>query len=145
VRRLSLHWALPTAAILVLLAGGAFAAVEAETVPSYWRGVWWALSLMTTVGFVGRSPTTATGEALAAVLMVFGFLLFALTTATIASAFVNDDEASEEARENAFEREALTELRALAERLDRLERRQSGGQWDGGVHQRAATGGALDL
>jgi voltage-gated potassium channel len=145
VRRLSLHWALPSAAIVVLLAGGGFAAVEADTVTTYWRGVWWALSLMTTVGFVSGSPSTGAGQALAAVLMVLGFLLFALTTATIASAFVTEDDASQHMREDAFAREALAELRGLADRLDRLERRQSAGQRDGGVHQRAATGGALDL
>ena len=145
MRRLSLHWALPAAAILVLLAGGGFAAVEADTVTTYWRGVWWALSLMTTVGFVGGSPSTAAGQALAAVLMVLGFLLFALTTATIASAFVTEGDAPQQARADAFEREALAELRALTDRLDRLERRQSAGQRDRSVQQRAAAGGALDL
>jgi voltage-gated potassium channel len=145
VSRLSLHWALPAAAIVVLVAGGGFAAVEAETVTTYWRGVWWALSLMTTVGFVGGSPSTAAGQALAAALMVLGFLLFALTTATIASSFVTEGDAPQHARESEFERQALAELRGMADRLERLERRESAGQRDRSVHQRAAAGGALDL
>lgn len=43
-------------AALVLLSGGAFAAFEDRTVGSYWDGLYWALSLMTTVGFIGGSP-----------------------------------------------------------------------------------------
>lgn len=119
----SLRWALPGAALLVLLAGGGFAAVETDTVSTYWEGVWWALALMTTVGFVGGSPTTALGQALAALLMVIGFLLLAMTTAAVASLFVSKEEAPQEARERAFEREALAELRTLGERIEQLERR----------------------
>jgi voltage-gated potassium channel len=109
--------------MLVLLAGGAFAAVETDTVSTYWQGVWWALGLMTTVGFVGGSPTSAAGHALAASLMVLGFVLLAVTTASVASLFVSREEAPQEVRDRAFEREALAELRAQADRLERLERR----------------------
>jgi Na+(H+)/acetate symporter ActP len=123
VSRASLRWALPGAGLLVLLAGGGFAAVETDTVMSYWEGVWWALSLMTTVGFVGGSPETAAGQVLSAVLMVVGFLLLAVTTAAVASLFVSEDEAPQDARDREFEREALDELRALNSRLERLERR----------------------
>jgi hypothetical protein len=123
VTRSSLRWILPGAALLVLVAGGGFAALETDTVSTYWEGVWWALALMTTVGFVGGSPATAPGQALAALLMVLGFLLLAMTTAAVASLFVSRDEAPHDARDRAFEREALTELRALGDRLERLERR----------------------
>jgi voltage-gated potassium channel len=109
--------------MLVMLAGAGFAAVETDTVSTYWEGVWWSLALITTVGFVGGSPATAIGQALAAVLMVLGFLLLAMTTAAVASLFVSRDEAPHEARESAFEREALAELQALGDRLERLEQR----------------------
>lgn len=137
--RASLRWALPGAGILVLLAGGGFAAVETDTVSSYWQGVWWALSLMTTVGFVGAGPSTAAGQALAAVIMMLGFLLLASTTAAVASLFVSEDEAPQEARERTFEREALAELHALGDRLDRLERRLEAGRGandDGDANER---------
>ncbi len=124
--RSSLRWVLPGAGLLVLLAGGGFAALETDTVSTYWEGVWWALALMTTVGFIGGSPVTVLGQALASVLMVLGFLLLALTTAAVASLFVSKDEAPQEARDRAFETEALAELRALGERLERLERRLDG-------------------
>jgi hypothetical protein len=135
VSRAAVRWALPGAALLVLMAGGGFAALETDTVSSYWEGIWWALSLMTTVGFVGGSPRTAGGQALAAMLMVLGFLLLALTTAAVASLFVSESEAPQEARERVFEREALAELRALGDRLERLERRleASGAADEGGV------------
>jgi voltage-gated potassium channel len=127
VTRSSLRWVLPAAALLVLLGGGGFAALETDTVSTYWEGVWWALALMTTVGFVGGSPATVLGQALASVLMVAGFLLLALTTAGVASLFVSREEAPNEERDRAFEGEALAELRALGDRLERLERRLDAG------------------
>jgi voltage-gated potassium channel len=124
----SRHWLrylLPSAALVVVLAGGAFAALETDTVGSFGAGVWWALSLVTTVGFVGGTPVTTAGRVIAALLMIFGFALLALTTAAIASLFVREDESPMERREAAFEAQALAELRALNERLDRLERASS--------------------
>jgi voltage-gated potassium channel len=113
---------LPVSAVVVLLAGGGFAALETKNVSSYAEGVWWALSLMTTVGFVGESPETTAGRILSAVLMLIGFGLLSVTTAVIASLFVREDEAPEERREQAFEEEALQRLEELGRRLDRLER-----------------------
>jgi hypothetical protein len=49
-------------ALIVLLSGGGFAALESDTVSTYWGGVWWALSLMTTVGFIGEKPETVAGR-----------------------------------------------------------------------------------
>ena len=49
---------------------------------------------------------------LAGVVMVFGFVLLALTTAAVASLFVREDEDSEEARLRVFEQNALAELRS---------------------------------
>ena len=109
------------AAILVLLAGGGFAALETDTVGSYWEGVWWALSLMTTVGFANGTPKTASGEALSSMIMVLGFVLLALTTAALASLFVREEAEPEERREHAFEERALAELRALNSRLELIE------------------------
>lgn len=103
----------PVGVVSVLVAGGGLAATEADTVPTYWDGVMWALSLMTTVGFIGGAPTSAGGRLIAAVLMLFGFVLLAFTTAAVASLFVHEDEAPVEADERAFEAFMLEELRAL--------------------------------
>lgn len=68
-------------AVVVLLAGGGFAAFESRQVSSYGEGVWWALSLMSTVGFVGEAPESTAGRLVSSVLMVTGFALMALVTA----------------------------------------------------------------
>jgi hypothetical protein len=113
----------PVTAILVLLAGGGFAALETDTVGSYWEGVWWALSLMTTVGFAGGTPRTVPGQVLSGAIMVLGFVVLALTTAALASLFVQEEQAPEEGREHAFESDVLAELRRLNARLALLETR----------------------
>ena len=123
-RSLRAQWfrfALPLGVVVVLLGGGGLAALEAEAANSYWDGVLWSLSLMTTVGFVGGVPTTAGGKAIAAVLMLLGFGFLAMTTAAVASLFVREDEAPVQERERRFELEVLGELRELRSRIDRLE------------------------
>lgn len=111
----------PAAALAVALGGGGLAALETDTVGSFADGVWWALSLVTTVGFVGHTPVTAAGKLIAGLLMVFGFALLSLTTAAIASLFVREDGRAVRQRDGAFERQALAELRALHERLQEIE------------------------
>lgn len=102
-----LRYVIPAALVAILLAGGGFAALESKSVDSYWEGVWWALSLMTTVGFAEHAPETTAGQVLSAILMVTGFALLATATAVIASLFVEQVELPEEERERAFEHEAL--------------------------------------
>lgn len=113
--RRTMRYVLPLAVLVVLLAGGGFAALETRTVASYPEGVW-ALSLMTTVGFVDQ-PTTSAGRALSALLIVAGFLLLALVTAAAASLFVREAEAPEERRERDFEQRVLRELAELRAQL----------------------------
>ncbi len=123
LRRNWLRAFLPAALAVVLLAGAAMAALEADTAHSFGAGVLWALSLMMTVGFTGAVPHTVAGRLLAGVLMVLGFGLLALTTASIASLLVREDEIPEEQRELDFERDAMAQLAVVAARLDRIERR----------------------
>ena len=78
--RISQRWVVPallTSVVVVLVAGAGAAAAESNIVPTYWRGLWWALSQMTTVGFIGEPPETVPGALLSVVLMVMGFLLLA--------------------------------------------------------------------
>jgi voltage-gated potassium channel len=123
LRRNWLRAFLPAALAVVLLAGAALAALEADTAHSFGAGVLWALSLMMTVGFTGGVPHTVAGKVLSGVLMVLGFGLLALTTAAIASLFVREDEIPEEQRELDFKRDAMAQLAVVAARLDRIERR----------------------
>lgn len=118
------RWILPgliVAAAGLLLGAGAAAAFESDTVDSYWGGLWWAVSLMTTVGFVGEAPTGLIGQLVSTFLMVSGFLLLSLISAALASLFVREDEAPAELRERAADLEILARLDAIARRLDALE------------------------
>ncbi len=112
---------LVVAAFIVLLAGGGFAAFESRQVSNYGEGVWWALSLMTTVGFVGEAPESLVGRLVSSGLMVSGFALMALVTAAIASLFVREEQEPEEQAEELFESRALLLLADLARRLDAIE------------------------
>lgn len=116
-------------AMTVLLAGaGSVAAFESRTVGSYWEGLWWALGLMTTVGFVEGSPETVGGAVTSAVLMVAGFLLLSLISAALASLFVREDEEPVEEREEAVEQQILERLAAIERRLEVIDQRLPDGE-----------------
>jgi voltage-gated potassium channel len=121
VTRRSLRYVLPLSVLIVFLAGGAFVAFESDTVTSFWQGVWWALSLMTTVGFAGPQPATTAGHILSAVLMLAGFVLLTMTTAAVASLFVREDEQPDQRVLRELEQRTLAELRRVAERLEAIE------------------------
>lgn len=119
-------WLLPavlSALLVVIVAAAAAAAIETDTVGSFGRGLWWAISLITTVGFIGKPPLTTTGAVLSAALMIIGFLLLAMVSASLAALFVRVDEEGYEAREESLEREVLASLRRVEARLEALEAR----------------------
>jgi len=126
--RAAVKYLLVIAPLVVLLAAAGFATLEKDTVSSYWEGLWWALSLMTTVGFVGETPETTGGRIVSSILMISGFSLLALATAAIASLFVREEEAPEEQREREFERAALARLEELSARLEAIEARLASGR-----------------
>ena len=119
--RRRLVYFLAAGAFVVLLAGSGFAALEDRAVANYWEGIWWALSLMTTVGFIGEAPETVGGQVLSSILMVSGFALMALVTAGISSLFVREEQLPDVEAEEAFETQALRLLADLSGRLARLE------------------------
>ena len=119
--RRSLRFLAPGVALLLLLSAGAFAAVETESVHLYWDGLWWSLSLVSTVGFVGAAPSTAVGKVVSAALMVLGFVLLATTTAAVASLFVREDERPDDERELGFQRDVRDALRDLDARFEAIE------------------------
>src|SRR5665647_938392 len=102
---------------VVIVTAGAAAAIETHTVASFWRGLWWSISLITTVGFIGEPPRTAIGAALSMVLMVLGFLLLAMVSASLASLFVREQDAPFEAREAWTDERILERLAQIDERL----------------------------
>jgi hypothetical protein len=106
---------------MVVVVAGAVAAIETETVTSYWQGLWWSISLITTVGFIGQPPTTVAGAALSVMLMVVGFLLLAMLGASMAALFVKQDEQPRELIVESREEGILAALRDIQQRLDKIE------------------------
>ncbi len=117
--RIRAAWVWPAllgAVVVVVVAAAAVAAIETRTVATYWQGLWWSLSLMTTVGFLGEPPDTELGALLSAFLMLFGFFLLAMVSAALAALFVREEEQPSNERE---EEHAV----AVSATLARLERR----------------------
>lgn len=111
-------------ALLLLVGGaGAAAALESDTVPSFWGGIWWAVSLMTNLGYVYGTPHTTAATVISIVLMVTGFLLMSLLSATLAAAFIRTDAEPAEQRSSTLEHEILTRLDEISRRVEALERR----------------------
>ncbi len=109
------------AVLLVILAAASAGAIETQTVPSFGQGLWWATSLITTVGFVGHPPVTAAGRLLSAFLMVFGFFLLAMISAALAALFVREEEGPVEDLELARSVELRDSLREVEQRVAAME------------------------
>lgn len=112
--------------VALLVGAGAAAAFESDTVGSYGRGLWWAISLMTTVGYIGQPPRTTEGAVLSIVLMLTGFALLSLVSAALASLFVKQDEAPMQRHEAVVDEEILDALSSILHRLEALESRIAG-------------------
>ncbi len=110
-----------TALVVVIVSAGAAAAIETDTVSSFWQGLFWSISLITTVGFVGAPPRSVEGAALSVVLMVAGFLLLAMVSASLAALFVREEDAPHAAEEKAADTRLLLALERVEQRLARLE------------------------
>jgi len=117
--------AIPLIAVVVLVAGGALAALETDTVNDFGEGVWWAVSLVSTVGFAGDTPQTTGGRLISGVLMLVGFATLSVVTAAIASLLVVEEEEPELEQVRVSEREVLAELQRVRGRLEALEARLS--------------------
>jgi voltage-gated potassium channel len=81
---------------IVVIAGAAEATVDRKEFPSFWRGIWWAVVTVTTVGYGDITPKTVQGRIVAVVVMLFGIGFLSVLTATIASRFVQTDTSSDE-------------------------------------------------
>jgi len=108
---------------MVVVSAAAAAAIETRTVSSFGRGLWWATSLITTVGFIGEPPETTAGALLSAVLMVIGFLVLAMISASLAALFVREEELPLLEQESSGDRQVLDALDRLEQRLRTIEER----------------------
>jgi voltage-gated potassium channel len=81
---------------IVVVAGAAQAAFDANEFASVWDGVWWAVVTVTTVGYGDLYPRDVEGRLIAIVVMLLGIGFLSVLTATVASRFIAKDSASEE-------------------------------------------------
>ncbi len=71
--------------------------IDAETFPTIWLGMWWAVQTVTTVGYGDVVPQQTEGQVIAAFLMLGGLSMLAVVTAVITSAFVTRAQAGRRA------------------------------------------------
>jgi len=120
--------------VLVVLCAAAVLDVERDAreanIRNFWDSLWWAMTTIATVGYGDRFPVTGPGRAVATVLMLGGFAVIGILTASIAAWFVNLTRPSEATdRPSAVDVEALhadimrlnATVQRLSERLDRKE------------------------
>jgi voltage-gated potassium channel len=122
--RMASAWLVPallSSVLVVVVSAAAAAAIETHTVSSFGRGLWWATGLVTTVGFIGEPPETNAGEILSALLMVFGFLLLAMVSASLAALFVRQEEQPFEDAETRTDQQILDRLALIEQRLASIE------------------------
>ena len=79
------------AAMSLALSGAGFYWLE-PTVHSYADGVWLAFVTGSTIGYGDFVPTTTASRLFAGLMVVLGFTMFSLVTASIAAFFVGEDE-----------------------------------------------------
>ena len=93
--------------------------VDHENYPSLGSALWWAIQTTTTVGYGDHVPTTAAGQLLAALVMLFGIGFLAVITAAITSTFI----ARNAQRADRLDAEPPTaeQIRGLDRRLELIE------------------------
>ena len=91
--------------------------VDHDNFPSLGSGLWWAVQTVTTVGYGDDVPTNASGQLLAALVMLLGIGFLTVITAAITSSFVS------RARQTLSDpdKPPADELREINERLERIE------------------------
>jgi voltage-gated potassium channel len=102
---------------LVVIAGAAQAAVNADEFESVWDGVWWAVVTVTTVGYGDLYPRDVEGRLIGIALMLLGIGFLSVLTATIASRFIQTDTSDESQEMLATLRRIEVELAELKAQL----------------------------
>ena len=104
------------ATVSVLVGGAGFFWLE-PTVHSYADGLWLAFVTGATVGYGDLVPTTSGARLLAVVMVLLGFALLSLLTATLVTVFVGEDEERLRREMHHDIRMLRDEVRALREQL----------------------------
>lgn len=73
---------------VTVIAGLLMRLTDPHAFPSVWLGLWWAVQTTTTVGYGDVVPTSVAGRIVATFVMLGGIGFITVSTAAIASAFV---------------------------------------------------------
>ena len=80
--------------LVIVIAGAAQSLADNHDFKTTWKGIWWAVETVTTVGY-GDFPTTVEGQIVAMLVMLFGIGFLSVLTAAIASRFVKTERGDE--------------------------------------------------
>ena len=112
-------------AVVVVASGALMTLVDHREFPNVFRGMWWALQTVTTVGYGDVTPRRVPGRLVAAVVMFQGIALLAIVTAAVTSSFVERaqraDAVSGAAAEQLEHDHRDARFDDLAARLERVE------------------------
>jgi voltage-gated potassium channel len=112
-------------AIVVVASGVGIRVLDHAEYPNIWRGMWWALQTVTTVGYGDVTPTRTSGRIVAAFVMLEGIAFVAILVAAITSTFVaraaRDREQAEDKADQTAEERIDARFDDLGARLDRVE------------------------
>ncbi|HJZ60671.1 MAG TPA: potassium channel family protein [Miltoncostaeaceae bacterium] len=73
---------------VTVVAGVLIRLTDPDTFGNVWSGMWWSVQTVTTVGYGDKVPQSAVGRTIAALTMLIGIGFISVTTAAIASAFI---------------------------------------------------------
>jgi voltage-gated potassium channel Kch len=121
--------------LVVTIIGGLLVRLtDPDTFSNIWLGLWWSIQTTTTVGYGDVVPGSVGGRVIATFVMVVGIGFITVSTAGIASAFL---EAARRRRAAEGENPLTAELRELRRQLEALTAEVRAGRATGGPSRRS--------
>lgn len=115
-----LRYAALFALLVAVSAGYAYAQIEGT---GLWRGFYWAISTMTTVGYGDYVPTQQSTQVLAVLIMLVGVSFVAVLTGALAERFLGGGLTADEKRDaEVTDVELFAQVEALSAQVDELRR-----------------------
>jgi len=75
-------------ALVVVLGGVAMRVLDHSEYPNVWKGMWWSLQTVTTVGYGDVTPANRSGRLVGVVVMLEGIAFLTILVAAITSTFL---------------------------------------------------------